>query len=70
MRSLRNLLAATCVAALLAAPATAHDDGTLHVHADGVANVPAWVFGVASLVVAATLLRRRRPAAQRARVRA
>lgn len=71
MNSLRSLLAATCVAALLAAPATAHDDGTLHVHADGVAHVPAWMWGLASLAVAATLLiRRRRSAAAGARVRA
>lgn len=70
MKFLRHLLAATCVAALLAAPARAHDDGTLHVHRDGVLHLPAAVWGVASLVVAATLLRRRRPHAAGARVRA
>jgi hypothetical protein len=79
MFSTKTLLAATCVAALLAAPARAHDDGRLHVHVNGQLNghvngaaihagelAPLWV--VASLAVAATLLRRRRgtPAGARA----
>ena len=58
-----------------AAPARAHDDARLHVHANGqalyvydvvqapvggFARVPASVWGVASLAVAASLLLRRR----------
>ena len=60
MRTVRSLLAATCVAVFLAVPAQAHDVGLLHVHRDGVLHVPAFVWGIASLAVAATLLRRRR----------
>jgi len=76
-----NLLAATCVAALLSAPARAHDDGRIHVHVNGQMNgaatgpalhfdaVPAAVWGVASLAVAASLLRRRKRVPVRARER-
>jgi hypothetical protein len=72
-----TLLAATCVAALLSAPARAHDDGRLHVHVNGAATgpalhfdaVPSAVWGVASLAVAATLLRKKKAAPARARAR-
>lgn len=82
MLTARSLLAATCVAVFLGAPARAHDDGRLHFHVNGHVNgaaihadeiaaapvralswfarVPAPVWGITSLAVAATLLRRRR----------
>jgi hypothetical protein len=75
----RSKLPLAVVSALLlaagAAPASAHDDARLHVHANGsalyvedvskapvgwFARVPAPVWGVASLAVAASLLLRRR----------
>ena len=75
----RSKLPLAVVSALLlvagAAPARAHDDARLHVHANGsalyvedvakapvggFARVPAPVWGVASLAVAASLLLRRR----------
>ena len=88
MVTARSLLAATCVAVLLSAPARAHDDGRLHFHVNGAAihadevaaaplralawfaRVPAPAWGIASLAVAATLLRRRRAAPAGARARA
>jgi hypothetical protein len=78
MSRIQNLLAATCVVALLSAPARAHDDGRLHVHVNGAATgpalhfdaVPPAVWGIASLAVAASLLRRKRATPVRARERA
>ena len=73
------VVSAFCIA-LAAAPARAHDDARLHVHANGqalyaddvakapaawFARVPAPVWGVAGLAVAASLLLRRRRIAPR-----
>jgi hypothetical protein len=79
-RPARFLVAAALGAALLAAPARAHDDPRAHLHVNGTpvyvedgATAPAWLqrvpaplFGIAGLAVAATLLRRRRRTAPRA----
>jgi len=69
------VVSALLIAAAGATPARAHDDARLHVHANGsalyvgdvaqapvgwFARVPAPVWGVASLTVAASLLMRRR----------
>jgi len=77
---LRSIAAGVFAAALLSVPVFAHDDARLHLHVNGTAvyadevarapatwfaRVPAPVWGVASLVVAATLLRRRRSLAPR-----
>ena len=74
------VVSALLLAAAGAAPARAHDDARLHVHANGtalyvddvakapvawLARVPASVWGAASLAVAATLLLRRRRVAPR-----
>ena len=69
------VVSALLIAATGAAPARAHDDARMHVHANGpalyvddvakapvawFARVPAPAWGVASLAVAASLLLRRR----------
>ncbi len=74
------VVSALLLAAAGAAPARAHDDARLHVHASGqalyvddvakaplgaFARIPAPVWGVASLAVAASLLLRRRRTATR-----
>jgi len=74
------VVSALLIAAAVATPVRAHDDARLHVHANGqalyvddaamapvawFARVPAPVWGIASLAVAASLLMRRRQVSPR-----